>query len=326
MSSNLKQKFAWLVPVADVVFAPLLLPASVLMRTVRRKGIARMPISRSIFRRVGVFPIWNHYYEPLFETSALTRSLESDRVLPGLDLNVEGQLSLLSEFTFQAELDRFPTERAAPPQFYYHNGNFESGDAEILYNMIRRFRPSRIIEIGSGNSTLIAHAAIAENTRSDPSYRCEHICIEPYDHPWLESLPIRIIRERVEKVPLELFEQLGHNDILFIDSSHVIRPQGDVLFEFQEVLPRVKPGVLVQIHDIFTPRDYPTSWVVDHVRLWNEQYLVESFLAFNDRFQIIAALNFLAHHHPAELGAACPVFGREAGSSEPASLWVRRVA
>jgi len=123
----------------------------------------------------------------------------------------------------------------------------------------------------------------------------------------------------------QLFLELGENDILFIDSSHVIRPQGDVLCEYLEILPTLRSGVLVHIHDIFTPRDYLDQWLIDEVKLWNEQYLLEAFLSCNFEFEIIAALNFLKHRHPAELAAKFPMLGENIAHCEPGSFWIRKV-
>ena len=113
------------------------------------------------------------------------------------------------------------------------------------------------------------------------------------------------------------------NDILFIDSSHVIRPQGDVLFQYLEILPILNSGVLVHIHDIFTPKDYLDEWVFDYHRLWNEQYLLEAFLTFNQHYRIIGALNYLRHHHFEALASKCPVFARQ-DNREPGSFWLMK--
>ena len=147
---------------------------------------------------------------------------------------------------------------------------------------------------------------------------------EAFEQPWLEELGIRIIRRRVEECEIDLFTSLDRNDILFIDSSHVIRPQGDVLFEYLEVLPLLKPGVFVHIHDIFTPRDYPHDWVVDRIRLWNEQYLLEAFLSFNTQFRVVGALNFLKYHHPDALGEQFPMIRAAIEQREPGSFWIVR--
>ena len=117
---------------------------------------------------------------------------------------------------------------------------------------------------------------------------------------------------------------MRENDILFIDSSHIIRPQGDVLFEIQHILPELNPGVLIHVHDIFTPKDYLSEWVFNDRRLWNEQYLLESFLSCNSQFEIIGALNYLKHHHWDLLASKLPVLKKES-HREPGSFWIRKL-
>jgi predicted O-methyltransferase YrrM len=245
--------------------------------------------------------------------------------LPGLDWNVGEQLDLLKQFHFNDELVGLPLTQQGDLEYFYNNDAFKSGDAEFLYNMVRLFKPRRILEIGSGSSTLMAARGIHQNHSDDPSYTCEHVCIEPYEAQWLEKLGVTTIREPVEQLDKSLFRRLEKNDILFIDSSHMIRPQGDVLFEYLEILPILQPGVLIHVHDIFTPKDYLEEWICQEVRFWNEQYLLEAFLSFNTEFKIIGALNFLKHRYPKELASCCPVLGDQIDMREPGSFWMRRV-
>lgn len=313
-----------LAPLIDVIFVPIVFVASLVMKLVRRFGIERLPRTRWLFRTVGIFPIRNHYYEPLFDTSVLTRPLEEDRVLPGLDLNISQQLDLLTKFSYGNELLKFPMENQSESSFYYDNHVFGPADAEFLYSMIRYARPKRIIEIGSGQSTLMARHAIAANRAEESAYSCRHICIEPYEAGWLNELDVELIRTPVEQIDLDVFRELEEGDILFIDSSHMIRPQGDVLFEYLQILPILQSGVFVHIHDIRTPKDYQPGWLSREVRFWNEQYLVEAFLSFNHEYKIVGALNFLKHHYPQELSNSCPVFGERIDHWEPGSLWIQR--
>jgi hypothetical protein len=104
----------------------------------------------------------------------------------------------------------------------------------------------------------------------------------------------------------------------------VIRPQGDVLFEYLALLPSLNPGVYIHIHDIFSPRDYPDDWVYNQHLFWNEQYLLEAFLTCNKQFKIVGALNYLAHNHRRELAAKCPVFA-DRPESEPGAFWIRKI-
>jgi hypothetical protein len=308
----------------DWLLTPITALAALWLRTIRKLGVHRLRASKRVFDAVGVFPILDHYYEPLFVTSRLKRSLREDRPLPGLDMNDEEQLSILSRFDYSEELRRFPMDKPEGLEYYYNNGPYGSGDSEYLYSIIRLYKPGKIVEIGSGNSTLMARNAIRRNQDEDPAYQCEHICIEPYQHAWLSELGIHVVRDLVEDTDRGLFESLGENDILFIDSSHIIRPQGDVVVEYLELLPLLNKGVLVHVHDIFTPRDYLDDWVYERVKLWNEQYLLEVFLTHNDRFRVIGALNYLRHHHTGAFTAKCPILAEQLETREPGSFWFVR--
>ncbi len=317
-----------IVPAIDPLLAPLTYLAArwlKLMRHIGGDGFRRLPRGRRILRRIGLYPIRDHYYEPFYAPDQLHKPLQTDRDLAGIDLNIDGQLQMLHAFDFEDELIKLPIAPSNSTTYFYANTFFGSGDAEFLYSMIRLNKPRKLIEIGSGFSSLMAVEAIAANQRQQPGYTCRHVCIEPFERPWLQQLDVELIRTPVERCDKSLFRTLQANDILFIDSSHVIRPQGDVLFEYLEILPLLEVGVFVHVHDIFTPRDYPPEWLIEKNLFWNEQYLVEAFLSFNTSFEIIGALNYLKHHHLAELAAKFPVFARESDRREPGSLWLRRV-
>lgn len=319
----MKRLLPGLFRVLDPVAALLLVPAAWLLRSVRRAGVHRLPLSRSMLMRMGIFPIRDHYYEPQFDFSRPRVPFSSDRHLPGIDWNVSGQLAWLDRFgSLSRELEDLPREEPQPLDYYLDNEAFLSGDAEYWYQLIRVLKPRRIIEIGSGHSTLMAMKAIARNREEDPGYRPEHTAVEPYEAGWLEGRDIRLVRRRVEDLEPAFFAGLGENDILFIDSSHVIRPQGDVLFEFLEVLPSLETGVVVHIHDVFSPRNYPAEWLQQHVRFWNEQYLLEAFLSHNQTWEILGALNYLHHHHYERLSAVAPFLTPD---REPGSFYIRKV-
>lgn len=311
--------------IIDVLFTPFVLLSAVILKIVRRVGLHRLKMSKSILLAIGIFPLRDHYYEPMVNPKHLRFSLRKDRSLPGIELNVEGQLKLLSAFSYVDELKRFPMNKAGAQGFYYENGTFNVGDAEYLYMMIRHFKPQRIVEIGSGSSTVMAMEAIKMNSHDNPGYTCQLTCIEPFENSWLEKLGhgVSVLRVKVEEVEKSLFTSLRPNDILFIDSSHVIRPQGDVLVEYLEILPILPLGVLVHVHDIFTPKDYLDEWIIDQGRFWNEQYLLEAFLLFNNKYQVIGALNYLKHNHFAEIARKCPMLAGHP-SAEPGSFWMVR--
>jgi len=278
--------------------------------------------SEKFFMDEGMLPVLDHYYQPMINPQKhLTKSLREDRDIVGINYNVKEQLEILANFNFNNELLEFPIEKKNENEFYYNNGAYESGDAEYLYNVVRYFKPNRIIEIGSGNSTLMVKNAITKNKIENSSYTCNHICIEPYEMPWLKEVGVELIREKVECIEKSFFQKLSKNDILFIDSSHIIRPQGDVLFEYLELIPSLNSGVLVHIHDIFTPKDYLDEWVLKEHRLWNEQYLLEAFLTFNSEYRIMGALNYLSHNFTEEFSVKSPIYAKQHGR-EPGAFWM----
>lgn len=318
----MKATIVRLLPAIDVLLRPVVIPAGWLLGLVRRIGMNRLPRCRDALINVGVFPIGDHYYEPQFNFRQLRRSPAHERSLPGVDLNVDGQLDFLKSFIYGHELAGIPREEPKPLDFYLDNPSFPSGDAEYWYQVVRTVRPRRIIEIGSGFSTLMAMRAIRKNRDDDADYSCDHVCIEPYEMPWLEGTGVQVIRQKVEDLDPKFFASLSQNDILFIDSSHVLRPQGDVLFEFLEILPTLQAGVIVHIHDIFSPRDYLQSWLIDYVRFWNEQYLLEAFLTHNESWKVIGALNFLHHNHFDRLRSVAPFLTAD---REPGSFYIQKM-
>ena len=144
--------------------------------------------------------------------------------------------------------------------------------------------PKKIIEIGSGHSTLLMY-----NTKQMYNLDLEIICIEPYPSDFLKQLhamgKIKLIEQRLENVNLSIFKTLSANDILFIDSSHVVKLDSDVLFYFTKIFPLLNKNVLIHIHDIFFPYDYPLQWLKEG-RFWNEQYFLYVFLQYNSKFKI----------------------------------------
>ena len=308
--------------ILDLSFTPVVFSSGLLLRFIRSRGIARFPLSKTALLAAGVFPITNHYYEPRFDFRRMRRRPEEERPLPGIDWNVDGQLRFLERLTFAEELAGFPKHKMSDLEPYMYNQMFGPGDAEYWYQILRALKPKRVIEIGSGGSTLVAIKALGRNREENAAYSCDHVCIEPFEAAWLDKTRVRVIRQRAEEADPNLFCSLDAGDILFIDSSHMIRPQGEVLFEYLELLPTLRPGVIVHVHDIFSPRDYPRDWLTDNVVFWNEQYLVEAFLSHNADWEIVGALNFLHHHHYEKLQTVCPFLWRELN---PGSFYMRKV-
>jgi hypothetical protein len=307
----------------DALAWTLALPALPFLRFAAPRR-AHLHTVRGLLDRNGVTVVHNHYYEPVFTGEDLIRDPDEPRALAGIDWNMPGQLAMLERFRFADELRALEGRTLAGRTFHYQNTMFGPGDAEALYAMIRVLKPARIIEIGSGQSTLVARFAIEDATREDRAYSCQHVCYEPFENPWLDSLGIDVRRERIERVDLAAFRALQPNDIVFIDSSHVMRPMGDVEFEYLHILPILPVGVVVHVHDIFSPRDYPREWLERDRRFWTEQYLLEAFLSFNDRFEIICALNDLMHRAPEAVAKSFPVLAERGALITVGSFWFRR--
>jgi predicted O-methyltransferase YrrM len=301
--------------VIDLLLSPLNFIFLNLMRVFRHYGMQYFPVMRKLVQHTGILPLNNHYYQPQFIYS---KDFDPERPRSlAIDMNITEQLQTLQALDFSGELNNF-SRIPHPTGYYLGNGAFDEGDAELYYLMIRNKKPKRIIEIGSGHSTRVAHLALERNKAEGTT--TEMTCIEPYENPWLESIPgVKIVRSRIEETDLSLFQSLEAGDMLFIDTSHVIRPENDVLHIYFEILPVIKPGVIIHIHDIFTPRHYPQDWTHLEFRFWNEQYLLEAMLMSGDRFGILFALN---HLKKTEFNTLKSVLTNITPTGNPSSFWL----
>lgn len=287
---------------------------------------AVMPHCLRSGRFLELFPVWEqhgfhvtpvHFHQPIPDTRELPETLwEQPSELVGINMNEALQFDLLRHHLtkFRDEYNNLPVE--PPPG---QRRPFHGVDALVAYCMVRHFQPRLIIEVGSGFSSLVLSQAAAKNKNS------ALICIDPFPRdfvrnglPGLQSL----IEKKVEDIVFEFFSQLQSGDILFIDSSHTVKIGGDVNHLFLEVLPRLKPGVIVHVHDIFLPLEYRRDWVLDEFRFWNEQYLLQAFLTFNSEFEVLLANSYLNHYHQEDLKSAFPNLSSWASGS----FWMRRKA
>ena len=284
------------------------------------------------WRRRGYHVLSVHFYSPVPDTRTLSSTIwPGPDHLVGVDLAVDDQLERLASFErrFAGEYRAFPTEPPpGGPGIHLANTTFGPGDAEALYCMVRDLRPARVVEIGSGMSTLIIDRALAVN-RDDGALPANYTVIDPFpaDAARSAAAVTDLRAQRVQDVELSVFDALEAGDVLFIDSSHVVATGSDVVFEYLRVLPRLKVGVVVHAHDIFLPGEYPRSWVVDRHVFWNEQYLLAAFLTFNPSFRVLWAGRHLHQHHREALTAAIPsVAGLDPDDDGgPCSFWLTRV-
>ncbi len=289
-------------------------------------------LTRKMFplcERLGIHVTPVHFYEPVPDTRALPPELWSRTSdLVGVDLAEPRQLQLLAEFraSLKSECDALPLEPTGNPRdFHYRNDLFGWVDAAIHYCTLRHFKPRQICEIGSGFSTLLTIRALESNRAEDPDYRCDVLTIDPFPSQALKAAAADVVRFReteVQRVPLTEFEKLRAGDVLFIDSSHVLKTGSDVQWEYLEILPRLAPGVLVHAHDIFLPREYPERWVREKRRFWNEQYVLQAFLSFNSAFEVLLSAAWLHLRHPEALAQTFAIY--HPSHESPGSFWFRR--
>ena len=269
-----------------------------------------------------------HFYSPIPDIDVVDRykatmlNLDTTTV-PGIDLQVPRQLALLESFAAYRDDLPFRDEPTPGLRYYFGNPYFSYGDAIILYSMLRHRHPRRIVEVGSGFSS-----AVMLDTN-------EHFCrhsiamtfIDPYPDRLLSLLSDADVRRHdvistvVQDVPLEKFTSLEAGDVLFIDSSHVVKVGSDVAHLVTAVLPRLRRGVLIHFHDVFWPFEYPEAWIRAG-RAWNEAYLLKAFLQFNHAFELLFFNSYIAAHHAAEAARHLPLFLTNPG----AGLWLEKTA
>ena len=247
-----------------------------------------------------------HFYSPVVDPADLNSKtseiwpVEAPQI-PGIDFNRKTHEMVL-EHWFPEHISKYDypevlNEYCDDSQFYTRNSQFSWLDARTLFVFLNKIKPARMIEVGSGYSSLLT----ADVNQRFLNSSCNFQCIEPYPRQFLidgvEGISELII-QKVQDTPLDVFETLEKGDILFIDSSHVSKTGSDVNFLYFEVLPRLKPGVMIHVHDIFLPEEYLREWVIDENRSWNEQYLLRALLMYSNTFQVFFGCKFAYRTYP----------------------------
>jgi hypothetical protein len=272
------------------------------------------------------------YYSPLVSASRLRSSFERwnrPTALLGIDYDVERMKSDLSGL-LSHYLDEFST---IPPYATLQKVGFGPGytavDALTLYMMVRNFKPRRYIEVGSGLSTY--YCSLAAERNANEGEPVEITCIESHPFDKLRSISgIKLFEQEVQDTDTSLFQQLRENDILFIDSSHILKIDGDVPFLYLEVLPRLSSGVVIHIHDVPFPYNIPYPpelWVfaLKWPMLWNEAMVLQAFLCFNDRFKITMSTPLIRYHDEGFLEAKIPFYETvKQNANTFSSIWLKK--
>ncbi|MCK1368312.1 class I SAM-dependent methyltransferase [Bradyrhizobium sp. 62] len=269
-----------------------------------------------------------HYHSPVVDPLAIPDAVHvppPPQSLLGIPISIEDMLERWTRALPEISRARFGAAAPLENKRFHLDGPFPFGDALFLKMQILLNRPSKIIEIGSGFSTACMLDAVDEF-----GLDTEITCVEPYPARLKKLLGpeglerVTLIEEQVQNVPLILYNRLGQNDILFIDSSHVLKTASDVNFELFEILPQIAKGVAIQIHDCRYPFEYPKQWMTPDCNYsWNEAYAIRAFLMYNEAFKIEFWGSLFKRTFRAEIQRDFPSFLSE---NPGTSLWLRRVA
>jgi hypothetical protein len=266
------------------------------------------------------------YYSPVPNLKSLPDDIwERRSALGGVDLRVEAAIELIEGelAPFVAELDVPDSGPAPPGTFFLQNENYETVDAELLYAMLRARKPRRVLELGSGFTTLLIGDAARRNAVE--GVETEHLAYDPFPRAQIlgDDLlpPTRFEALPATEVPLEAFAWLQSGDVLFVDTTHTVKLGSDVNYIALEVLPTLAPGVIIHFHDIFLPWEYPREWFESMQYYWAEQYLLQAFLAFNGAFEVLLPAHAVAREHPERLAAVIPSFSP---GRQPGAIWLVR--
>ncbi len=246
---------------------------------------------------------------------------QSIRDIPGVDLREQEQMNLLqalSKYYFELPFTPNPT---GPRRYYYENDFFSYGDAIILFSMLRHYRPRRVIEIGSGFSSVV----MLDTKELFLGDSLDLTLVEPNPDRLLSLLKdnredeFHLIQKRIQDIDLSVLDSLNENDFLFVDSSHVLKVGSDVGYIIFQILPRLKKGVIVHFHDVPWPFEYPREWLGRSI-IWNEAYFLRSFLQYNNAFQILYFNAYIYQFHREVLGQSMPLCLRNPGGG----LWLEK--
>jgi predicted O-methyltransferase YrrM len=283
--------------------------------------VRRDALARRIGRRLGYHVVRADVYSAIPDVESLPASTWSEPApMPGVDLRIDESLTF-----FENELKPFIAEYAPPSRppgtahgYYADNPMYPRLDGEVLYAMVRFLRPRRIVEIGAGWSTRVVRDALARNDGETL-----HVVFDPDTGGAVQragDIPIRAIP--AQQIERATFDDLEAGDLLFIDTTHTVKPGSDVLRLILEVLPTLAPGVVVHVHDFYRPFEYPRFLMANHGLYWQEHYLVQAFLALNDDFEVLIANHALGRLRPERVRAV--IQSLPPGLTPGSALWLRR--
>jgi predicted O-methyltransferase YrrM len=247
--------------------------------------------------------------------------LETRRQLPGIDYNVEEITRLVETLSqYSAEARDFLKNRKGDVVAW--DTTYPPCDAVTLYTMLRHIKPKRYIEVGCGYSSSCSAPALRRNQSEGNACRATYIDPVPLAHLADVNLPGEFIKEKIQNIPLERFLELEAGDVLFIDTSHILKVQSDVEHELIRILPMLKPGVWLHFHDIFSPYDYPKEWLADNSPkrgASNEQYGLECLLSGGGDWKVILPVYLLWKDHHEVMATLIE------SDERPAAFWIKKI-
>jgi predicted O-methyltransferase YrrM len=268
-----------------------------------------------------------HFYSPIVSIedikkrqSEIWKNAETDGI-QGVNLQTKQQLELVENFTQYYKDLPFSAGNKTKTRYQFENDYYSYTDGIVLYSIIRHFKPKRIIEIGSGFSS----AVILDTNELFFDNKIDLTFIEPYPERLISLLTEKdkkqdfIIQSDVQAVSLDEFKKLQAGDILFVDSTHVVKTGSDVNYILFEILPLLQSGVLIHFHDVFYPFEYPKNWVFEG-RNWNEDYFLKAFLMYNKYFKIRLFSHYL-HEHYKEVFNDLPLCYKNKGGN----IWLEKL-
>ena len=251
----------------------------------------------------GLVVLPKHYYVPIADIVRLARDVRWAKRsnMRGIDFSGQAQRLKATVKPFEAEyrgntVFRDATNRHFGPGFGYI-------EAQCLHGVLRSLKPKRIIEVGSGVSTHCALAALKRNGFGDIT------CIEPFPSSYIKGANVHLVESQVQDLDPSVFDELENGDFLFIDSTHAVKPAGDVVYLYSEGLPRLKPGVLVHIHDIFFPYLYQRDLLQTFYQ-WSESAILAALLTNNSKLRMHFSLSMLHYDEPNVLSDVFPEYNR----------------
>lgn len=274
------------------------------------------------------FVVPGHFFSPLpspEDIAECKKNMSDPKTIHSVDgimISLEKHLALWEELLPHLQKIPFGNHETNDCRYYFCNGSYEQGDGSILYAMLHHFRPSQFIEVGCGYSSLLTFEVIQNELQGETDITL----IDPY--PELAKSLIggaklakaTIFEDKVQNVPVDLFQELNAGDILFIDSTHVAKAGSDVLYDYFTILPALKSGVIIHIHDIFWPFEYLPHSFSANFPAWNELYLLRALLTNNNAYEILFFNHYFGVMAEEKIAQTYPRFLENSGGS----IWLKK--